>query len=132
MGDARIDVFELPEHAQTHLLRPQDHPRSASARAEEREPPLLRTSGEAPARGRRTACSCGGAVGGRSWPSWAVSWWPRPAGGLLRPHAARQSPLSPLTGTLSLWKRWSDPVSQIQQRHRSGLVHVEESQVEGR
>ena len=29
-------------------------------------------------------------------------------------------------------KRWLDPVSQIQQRHRSGLVHVEESQVVGR
>ena len=57
MGDARIDVFELPEHAQTHLLRPQDHSRTASARAEEREPPPLRASGEAPARGRRAARS---------------------------------------------------------------------------
>ena len=56
MGDARIDVFELPEHAQTHLHRPQDHPRTASARAEEREPPPLRASGEAPARGCRASC----------------------------------------------------------------------------
>ena len=87
-GEARINIPEPSEHAQTHHLRPRDRSRTSSSRAEVCAPRAL-TAAAARAARVPGGAEAGPCVGERR-SSWAASRCMCPPRATPRPHAARR------------------------------------------